>query len=286
MTASCHTRRPVESGESWQPSTCDDAGVTDGRMRREPPRFRRVEVAATRALSPRLMRVQLRGEELAGFAIPAPAASVRVLLPRGTELELPQWTGNEFRTADGSRAPIRTFTPRAFDASTNTLTVDVVLHGNGAASEWATTARPASPAAVSGPGRGYTVDQHAPGFLVAGDETAIPAIAQLLESLPAAPARVAIEVVGADARIELPAHPTARVSWHELDPGAAPGDAFVAALRALPVAPGTKVWVAGEAAAVQRARRYCFEERGIPRADTWIRGYWKHGRAGDDGPTD
>jgi NADPH-dependent ferric siderophore reductase len=44
---------------------------------------------------------------------------------------------------------------------------------------------------------------------------------------------------------------------------------------------GTRVWVAGEAAAVQRVRRHLFEERGIPRALTWVRGYWKHGRAGD-----
>ena len=35
--------------------------------------------------------------------------------------------------------------------------------------------------------------------------------------------------------------------------------------------------------AVQRIRRYLFEERGMPRAQTSIRGYWKHGRTGDSG---
>jgi NADPH-dependent ferric siderophore reductase len=43
------------------------------------------------------------------------------------------------------------------------------------------------------------------------------------------------------------------------------------------------VWVAGEAAAVQRIRRHLFDERRIPRSQTSVRGYWKHGRAGDDG---
>jgi NADPH-dependent ferric siderophore reductase len=41
------------------------------------------------------------------------------------------------------------------------------------------------------------------------------------------------------------------------------------------------LWVAGEAAAMQRIRRHLFENRGLPRAHTWVRGYWKHGRSGD-----
>jgi NADPH-dependent ferric siderophore reductase len=41
------------------------------------------------------------------------------------------------------------------------------------------------------------------------------------------------------------------------------------------------VWAAGEAAAVQRIRRHLFEERSMARAHTTVRGYWKHGRAGD-----
>ena len=45
---------------------------------------------------------------------------------------------------------------------------------------------------------------------------------------------------------------------------------------------GTKVWLAGEAASVQRVRKHLFEARGIARTDAHIRGYWKHGRAGDD----
>jgi NADPH-dependent ferric siderophore reductase len=56
---------------------------------------------------------------------------------------------------------------------------------------------------------------------------------------------------------------------------------LVAAVRAADLAPDGRIWAAGEAAAVQRIRRYLFEERGIPRARTSVRGYWKHGRAGE-----
>ena len=41
------------------------------------------------------------------------------------------------------------------------------------------------------------------------------------------------------------------------------------------------VWAAGEAAAVQRIRRYLFDERRDARDRTTVRGYWKHGRGGD-----
>jgi NADPH-dependent ferric siderophore reductase len=60
-----------------------------------------------------------------------------------------------------------------------------------------------------------------------------------------------------------------------------PGDALVAAIRGAELLPDARVWVAGEAAAVQRVRRYLFQERGMPRAQTSVRGYWKHGRTGD-----
>src|SRR5204862_4719909 len=86
---------------------------------------------------------------------------------------------------DGRRPAIRTFTPRRLEPEALELDLEIVLHGDGVASRWAEAARPGDPAAVSGPGRGYAVDRDAPAFLLAGDETAIPAISQLLRALPA-----------------------------------------------------------------------------------------------------
>ena len=233
-----------------------------------------------------MVRVTLGGPELEGFTIEEPAASVRLLLPSpgARELAMPSWNGNEFLLPDGRRPTIRTFTPRRVDPEAFELEVEVVLHGGGAASGWAEAVTPGDPAAVSGPGRGYKVDHEAPGFLLAGDETAIPAIGQLLEAVPGAiPVQVHIEVAHPDARLPLPDHPRATVQWRDLPPGAPPGDALVAAVRVADVAPGTRTWVAGEAAAVQRIRRQLFEDRGLPRAHASVRGYWKYGRSGDAG---
>ena len=254
------------------------------RTRREPPRFRRLAVRTVEPLSARMTRVTLAGPELEGLQVDEPAASVRMLLPAfpADGLVVPAWNGNEFLLPDGRRPIIRTFTPRRTDGGARELDLDIVLHGAGAASQWAATdAAPGIEVAISGPGRGYTIDPDAPAFLLAGDESAIPAISQLLEELPGAtPTRVIIEVARPDARLALPEHPSAVVGWHDLPVGSTPGDALVAAVLATEIAADTRVWAAGEAAAMQRIRRHLFDDLAIPRAHTTVRGYWKNGRAG------
>ena len=259
-----------------------DPKPTRLRSRREPPRFRRLAVARVTRLGPWMVRVTFDGPELDGFAVDQPAASVRLLLPSpGRPFVVPTWNGNEFLLPDGSRPTIRTFTPRRLGE--DGLDIDIVLHASGAASAWAEAAEPGDAVALSGPGRGYAIDPEAAAFLLAGDETAIPAISQLLEAVPDGPAvQVHIEVAHPDARLDLPTHPGTTVGWCDLPAeGAAPGDALVAAVCGADVGPGTPVWVAGEAAAVQRIRRHLFEERGLPRSQATVRGYWKHGRSGE-----
>jgi NADPH-dependent ferric siderophore reductase len=236
-------------------------------------------------LGPRMIRVTFAGPELAGLTVEQPAASVRLLLPSpdAAELVMPEWNGNEFLLPDGKRPAIRTFTPRRVDPAGLEIDLEIVVHGHGVASRWAGAAEPGADAAVSGPGRGYDVDSDAPAYLLGGDETAIPAISQLLEVLPeGADVQVHVEVAHPDGRSELPDHPRASVAWHDLPDGADPGDALFAAVRGSGLPSEARVWVAGEAAAVQRIRRHLFEERGLTRSQATIRGYWKKGRAGDD----
>jgi NADPH-dependent ferric siderophore reductase len=223
------------------------------------------------------------GGDLEGFDVEEPAASVRLLLPSpgSRELVYPAWTGNEFVLPSGERPLIRTLTPRRIDHDERQLDVQIVLHGRGAAPMWADQAHPGDEAAVSGPGRGYEIDRGARAFFLTGDETAIPAIGQLLEVLPAdRPVSVHIEVARPDARQQLPAHAHSEVHWHDLPPGGLPGAAIVEAVEEADLSPDSRIWVAGEAAAMQRARKVLFVERGLPRNTAAVRGYWKYGRAG------
>lgn len=251
------------------------------RTRRPPPPFRRVVVDAVEQLTPFMHRVVLAGPELAGFTLAAPAASVRLLLATsvGGTIEMPTWTGNQFELRDGRRAPIRTFTPRHFEAAQRRLTLDIVLHERGVASDWARTAAAGDIVAVSGPGRGYPIDPGCESYLLAGDETAIPAMSQLLEWIPLdASLAVHVELSHAGARLALPNHVGATVEWHLRRNGAEPGAAFATAVESTAELPAA-VWVAGEAAAVQRVRRHLFDERGVARDRVSAHGYWKHGRS-------
>ena len=244
--------------------------------RREPPRFRVVSLQDARPFGERLLRCTFSGSDLEGFVVNEPAASIRLLVPTGDGLVMPRWNGNEFLFQDGTRPTIRTFTPRMFDPIALNLVVDVLLHEGGTVAEWARTARLGASAAISGPGRGYTIEAHVDGFLLAGDETAIPAISQLVESIPDdVPIRVDIELVPGYAEPSLPAHPQIEVNWHVLPAGAKSGDTLVAAIGSVQIADGVKVWCAGEASAMHRIRTNLFKERGIARADATVRGYWK-----------
>lgn len=266
------------------------------RSRREPPPFRHVTVVDVVPRGGRLVRLTLAGAELEGFDPGLPAASVRLLVPDPSErgdgalppptgpVALPTWNGNEFLRADGTRPPIRTLTPVRFDPTTNRLDVEIVLHGEGPLATWAAGAPVGDPTAVSGTGRGYAIDPTAPAFVLAGDESAIPAMSVLLAALaaevPAIPVTTIVESSGPTATVTLPSHPSATTSW--VSSGPRPGDALGAAVAALELPDGVRIWAAGEAAGVHRLRAHLFAERGIPRAHAVVRGYWKVGRGGDD----
>ena len=246
------------------------------RIRREPPAFRLASVLRIAPLTPHMKRVTLSGPDVEGFSLGEPAASVRVLLPStgSAELVIPTWNGNEFLMPDGTRPILRTFTPRYWRVDERELDIDIVIHPDGAASAWALDAAVGDPVAISGPGRGYEFPSKAP-FWLAGDESAIPAIAQLLEVLPVTPVRVHIEVTHPDARMDLPEHPTADITWHDLPAGSDPGSTLVAALEGAELPDGIQVWAAGNAAAMHRIRRHLFDTRNLDRSQATVRGYWK-----------
>jgi NADPH-dependent ferric siderophore reductase len=258
----------------------DDCGERAG-IRREPPPFRVAVVEAVQYLTPYMARVSLIGDPLKDMESPEPAASIRLLLPMPGSAELPEisWTGNEYRLADGGRPIIRTFTPGTFDAGAGRLDIEVVLHEAGATSSWVSSAAPGSVAAVSAPGRGYSVDHNASAYLLAGDATALPAVCQLVAAISVETTlRVIVEVNDDTARMELPSHPRLDHRWLIQRPQEKPGSALLPAIRDAGITGDATIWAAGEAAAMHDIRKYFLDERGFDRSRVTIHGYWKHGR--------
>ena len=239
-------------------------------------------VVGRQELSPRLVRLTVEGPRLGEMSVPEPAASVRLLVPSSgtTELVMPSWNGNEFLLADGQRPALRTFTPLRFDPDAGRLDLEIVRHPGGAVSGWAESAHPGAAAAVSGPAKGYEIPADASHFLLFGDETALPAISQLLSVLPAdATIDANVEITTDEARIALGDRQGARVHWHRQHDGDLPGRRLVEEVTALThLDATTRIWAAGEAAAMQAIRKHVFGPLGVARGDASIRGYWKPAR--------
>lgn len=253
-----------------------------GRSRRRPPP-RLVEVTSVSRPAEWLVSVVVSGDGLKGFAPPAPTSHIKVFFPSPGEdapalptigPDGPVWP------EDMHRPVVRTYTPRRFDELSCTLEVQFVLHGSGPASDWAREARVGDRLGIAGPGGRFSLDPAAESWWVGGDESAVPAIATLLDALPASTtAEVHLEI--SDGYDELPlvsAAPTA-VTWHHRQRADSWGKELYEAARGATFAPGTRVWVACEATAVRVVRAHLLAERGLPATSVVTRGYWRLGVA-------
>jgi len=175
----------------------------------------------------------------------------------------------------------RTYTVRAWNPEQRELTLDFVVHGDeGLAGPWATRVQPGEIVRFMGPGGAYAPDAGADWHLFAGDESALPAIATALESLPdGAVARAFIEVSGPEEEQKIESD--VEVVW--LHRGERPlGQALVEAVRALEFPEGrVHAFVHGEAAFVKELRKLLRVERAIAREDLSISGYWRLGHNED-----
>jgi NADPH-dependent ferric siderophore reductase len=253
------------------------------RPARPRPVFRTATVTRVKWLTPHMARVTFGGDELAGLTPHGPAEHIKLFLPRpGQERPvMPEWGPNGPVVAEGQERPLsRTYTPRRWDETARELDVDILVHGEGPGSSWATEAKPGDIAVITGPGGPYRLDPEAERFLVAGDESALPAIGTILEALPdGAMAQVFIEIANRDEEIGLSSAADIDLTW--LHRGSEPeiGRPLAMALAGAAIDAGTRIWVGCEAGIMREVRRQLLFERGIERAAMHSHGYWKLGEA-------
>lgn len=98
----------------------------------------------------------------------------------------------------------RTYTVRRWDPQAGELDVDLVIHGDGPATQWARTVRPGECIQVAGP-KMSGEQPEADWLLIAADETGLPAVGRWLEELPEGTrAQVFVEVAEDSHRQSLP----------------------------------------------------------------------------------
>ena len=248
--------------------------------------FRRVEVREVVELTPHMRRIVVGGPELEGFHSGAPGDHIKMFFPNPDgEFITPKMGehGPEY-PADKAPSPMRDYTPRHHDAAAGTLAIDFVVHGEGPASTWAENASAGDRIAFGGPRGSFVVADDFDHYVLAGDESALPAIARWLEEMPAGrKASVLVEIPEDADRQRLETRADAQVTWLPRNGvPAAQSDLLENALDALAPEGDTFWWVACEARRVRGIRKSIEGGRGVPKE--WIRstGYWKAG-ADDDG---
>jgi NADPH-dependent ferric siderophore reductase len=238
---------------------------------------RLLQVRRTTHVTPRMIRVTLAGEELDGFPGEGPDRRIKMFFPLpGQDVPAvprastagPVWPAGEARPA------IRTYTIRRFDPGARELDVDFVVHdGHGPAADWALRAEPGSWVGVSEPGGRWTPDPSADFHVVIGDESALPAVATVLDTLDGVEVHAFLEVADAGEEQELPG--TAQITW--VHRGSAPaGEPLVAAVRAATLPEGRgQAWLSGESAAVKELRAHLLDDRTLDRRAVYATGYWR-----------
>lgn len=250
-----------------------------------PIRIRQAEVLRTARLGSGLIRVTLGGPGVAGFEAHAADEHVKLCFPEtdGT-LHLPEPDGLMLKWPKPSPTT-RQYTVRRFDPAAAELDIDIAVHGHGLAANWAAAAAPGDTIHVAGPPGGAIVPHRFDHYLLAGDITALPAIARWLEELPRdASGWAFIEVADAAEQIELDPPAGVVVSWlHRGDapPGSLTLLAGAVTAVAVPEGESVYVWAAGEAGSLKPIRGWV-RDLGLSKADHSITGYWKRGVADFD----
>ncbi|WP_030943992.1 siderophore-interacting protein [Streptomyces sp. NRRL S-646] len=260
-----------------------------------PFRFFSLQVVRTRRLGPSLVRVTLAGEDLQYFFSDGRDQSLSLFLPQPGQSEpaVPYELGDGWWQAwrelpDDVRAVMRSYTLRSLRRDPDEIDIDFVLHTPaGPASRWAAKAAAGDRVVLLGPA---VADNRAIRFrppadtdlmLIWGDETAVPAVSAILESLPAGTrARVWLEVHDAGDIQDLVTEADAEITWLVRDAGGVEGSPMALdALRTaqLPLAEHPYAWIAGESGCVKQLRRRLVGECGIDRRRVTFVGYWRRG---------
>lgn len=221
------------------------------RVRHELKR-RTLTVRRTERLSPQLLRVTFTGEDLHDFVSLSFDDHVKLILP-------------------GEPPVLRDYTPRRFGA--DELDIEFALHGHGPAARWALQAAPGQLVQVGGPRGSFVVPLAFDWHLLAGDLSALPAIARRLEELPAGCTAIVRILADAGEQRPLPTRATLDLQWLASDLPAA-----VQALQ-LPAGEGY-AWAAGEAATIAAVRAVLVGTHGLPKERIRAAAYWKPGDAG------
>jgi NADPH-dependent ferric siderophore reductase len=244
--------------------------------------LRRLTVARVVDVTPRMRRITLAGDQLAAFRargleLPAFASTgfddhVKLVFAADGDVAgaLPVQLAHTIDWPDAPHRRTRDYTVRRFDPLAGEVDLDFVRHGEGPAAGWAEQAAVGDELHLAGPKSSLVLPAGVDWALLAGDETALPAIGRFLDERPLdVPLQLVVELEHPDGRQDdLPLRPGDTVRWVEAG-GLADG------VRGIEWWPGRVLaWAAAESGALLPLRRWLTRDRAVPKSHQNVTGYW------------
>lgn len=258
--------------------------------------LRRAEVVRVVDITPNMRRITLWGEDLSagkmgpGFERP-PFRShgfddhVKLVIPPADGALPHIGTQEEKRFAWNPEVLGRTrdYTVRSWDREANSFDIDVVRHDGGLASAWAFGVQQGEEVHFAGPKSCALRNDEAEWHLLAGDETALPAIGRWLEEAPQGTrGHVIVQIPTEEDRQDIATAADVEIDWLVRgDVPAGTGTGLFDAVRRVAVPKDRRVyaWVGGEAMSIAPIRRYLRNDLGLPKEDVEVVGYWRRPKA-------
>jgi NADPH-dependent ferric siderophore reductase len=249
---------------------------------RHDTRMRLLTAVAVTDITPRMRRVRFTGD-MEGFASPGHADHIKAFFfPEGVEPKLVPIGPRGAEYAEGEWPEMRDYTPRFWDVAAGWIELDFVLHGDGPASTWAARAVVGSKLVIGGPRGSIVVPAAFDWYLLAGDETALPALGRRIEELPAGSKVIAVIEV-ADAAEEQRFKTQADVTLHYVHrngTAAGTGSGILDIVKRLTFPTGVAyAYIAGEVSMSQSVRTHLQDKRGFDPQYIKAAGYWRLGVA-------
>lgn len=242
-------------------------------------------VAEVAMVTPAMRRITLTAPAFTDLGVEQPGEILTLgWAEEGEELVLPE-RGWRF-PAGRPEQHWRNFTVRRTDPALATLDVDFFLHGDGGcAAAWGLRAYVGDRVGFAGPRTHWIPDPGAEWSLLLADETGLPALLAIAESLPAGQRAIVLAEV-ADERECQPVECVAEVDWNWLLRGERqPGTTGLLLERLreleLPDAPG-QAWGGGEALAMRDLRRHLAGGCEAVAGSMQVLGYWRHQSTPED----
>ncbi|GAA3900781.1 siderophore-interacting protein [Microbacterium invictum] len=240
---------------------------------------RELTVARVADVTPRMRRVTLTGAQLASFhrdgldlpAFVSTGFDDHVKLVFATEGDvrdmLPIQRAHSIDWTDAEHRALRDYTPRRVTA--DELDLDFVRHGHGPAASWAESTAIGDSLFILGPKSSILFPDDVDWVVLAGDETALPAIGRYLDERPLdVPVQIVVEVHDTSAVQELALRTGDTLTWVK------PGE-LVDTVTGLEWWHGSAyVWAGAESSALLPLRRWLSREKQVPKTHVNITGYW------------